>query len=116
MIQRISQLLFWSALAFALVMASLPHPPGVGDVNDKFLHVLAFATLAGLVAPAYPRASLWLLFAGLVVFGALIEWVQAIPALGRDSSFDDWIADVVAAGTILALVGLARQLLARFRT
>lgn len=109
MTQRLFRLLFWAALVFAFVMASLPQPPVAGDVNDKFLHVMAFATLAGLVALAYPRAQLWLLFAGLAAFGALIEGVQAIPSLGRDASWLDWFADIAAAGTVLALSGIARR-------
>ena len=37
---RLFQILFWGALGFAFVMASLPQPPAIpGDPSDKVLHV-----------------------------------------------------------------------------
>lgn len=102
--------LFWAALAFAFVMAVLPRPPQLpGDPSDKVQHVLAFATLAGLAAFAYPRASLLVILAALSAFGALIEIVQLIPALGRDGDVMDWIADTLAAAAVLAVAGPLRR-------
>ena len=96
---------FWAATCFAFVMAVLPHPPQVpGEPNDKVEHIIAFATLAALGSFAYPRAALVKLLAGLSLFGALIEVVQAIPALQRDSDVKDWLADTVAVAVVLALV------------
>lgn len=106
--ERLFQVAFWIALIFALVMANLPQPPGVGEINDKSLHMLAFAVLAGLVAFAYPRAPYWVLFAGLAIFGALIEWSQLFMGHGRQSSLDDWIADIVATGWVLAVIAALR--------
>ena len=100
------RLLFWGAAAFAFGMAAVPRPPDVpGSPDDKVLHVTAFATLALLGAWAYPRARTLTLLAGLSCFGALIEAVQAIPALHRDSELTDWLADTAAAGIVL--LGLA---------
>ena len=97
--------LFWAAALFAFVMAALPHPPRLpGDPSDKVQHVIAFATLALLGAIAYPRTSIVRLAVGLSLFGALIEAVQAIPALNRDSSVVDWIADTVASIAMLLLL------------
>jgi VanZ family protein len=111
LIERLFQLLFWSALVFAFVMASLPQPPALpGDPDDKVLHVLAFLVLAGLAAFAYPRLHLLMIFTGLALFGAAIEAVQAIPELGRDPSWMDWLADVVAAAAVLLAVGAMRFL------
>ena len=107
-IERLFQLVFWSALIFALVMANLPQPPGLGELNDKSLHMLAFAVLAALVAPAYPRAPYLLLFAGLAFFGALIEWMQLFMGHGRQASLGDWIADIIAAGWVLAVTAALR--------
>jgi VanZ family protein len=91
-------------------MAVLPHPPEVpGEPNDKVEHIIAFATLAALGSFAYPRAALWRLLAGLSLFGALIEVVQAIPALQRDSDVWDWVADTAAVAVVLALVWLKRR-------
>ncbi len=77
---------FWAALVFAFVMALLPHPPQLpGAPSDKVQHVAAFAILAALGAAAYRSTSLMRLLAGLSTFGALIEFLQAIPVLNRDS-------------------------------
>ena len=111
LIERLFQLLFWSALVFAFVMASLPQPPPLpGDPSDKVLHVLAFLVLAGLAAFAYPRVRLIVIFLGLALFGGAIEVAQAIPQLGREPSWVDWLADVAAAATVLLAVGALRFL------
>ena len=49
--------LFWLALVFACVMAVLPKPPEIpiDSFGDKAAHMLAFATLTGLAALAFPR-------------------------------------------------------------
>ncbi len=102
--------IFWAAVAFALVMALLPRPPELpGDPSDKVQHVVAFATLAGLGAVAYPKTALLLLLVGLSAFGALIEALQAIPALNRDSDPLDWLADTIAAAVVLGAVHLWRS-------
>jgi len=86
-------------------MAVLPHPPQVpGQPNDKVQHIAAFATLALLASLAYPTVRLLSLLVGLSLFGALIEMVQAIPALQRDSDVRDWIADTIAAAAVLLAV------------
>lgn len=109
LIERLFQLLFWSALVFAFVMASLPQPPALpGDPGDKLLHVLAFLVLAGLAAFAYPRVPLIVIFVGLAVFGGAVELVQAVPQLGREPSWLDWLADVGAAAAVLLAVAAIR--------
>lgn len=86
-------------------MAVLPHPPQLpGQPTDKVQHVLAFAVLTGLAVFGWPAASRWRILLALAGFGALIEFVQAIPALHRSSELLDWIADV---GAVLAVLGLA---------
>ena len=91
-------------------MAILPHPPQVpGEPNDKVEHMIAFATLAALGSFAYPRMALLRLLAALSLFGALIEVVQAIPALQRDSDVKDWIADTAAVAVVLGLVWRRRR-------
>ena len=102
---RASRALFWAAACFAFVMAVIPHPPEVpGEPNDKVQHIIAFATLTLLAAFAYPRTLLLRLLAGLSLFGAFIEVVQAIPALHRDSDVLDWLADTVAVVVVLLIV------------
>lgn len=107
---RTAQTTFWAAAAFSFVMATLPHPPQVpGEPNDKVEHIIAFATLATLGSFAYPRAALLRLLAYLSLFGALIEVVQAIPALHRDSDVLDWLADTAAVAVVLGLVWWRRS-------
>ena len=98
--------LFWAAALFAFVMAILPHPPHVpGGPSDKIQHVIAFATLGLLGARAYRDLSWLRMLVGLSLFGGLIELVQAIPSLNRDSDPIDWLADTVAASAALLLAG-----------
>ena len=99
---RTGQALFWAAALFALVMALVPHPPRLpGDPSDKVQHVLAFAVLGLLGGLAYPRVKAVRLIAGLSLFGAMIEVLQAIPALHRDSDPLDWLADTIACSLVL---------------
>lgn len=108
-LRRLLILAFWAAALFAFVMASLPKPPQLpGQPGDKVQHILAFLVLAGLAAAAYPRAGLIRIGIGLSLFGALIELVQAIPALHRDSDPLDWLADTIAATFVLAAVHFLR--------
>jgi VanZ family protein len=101
---------FWAAACFAFVMAVVPHPPEVpGEPNDKVQHIIAFATLALLGSFAYPATALAQLLLRLSLFGALIEVVQAIPALHRDSDILDWLADTAAVIVVLVLVRLGRK-------
>ena len=100
---RTLRLAFWAAAAFAFVMAVLPHPPQIpGAPSDKVQHVIAFATLGLLAGLAYPASSTVQLVLRLSLFGAFIELVQAIPALNRDSSVWDWVADTIACALVLA--------------
>ena len=102
---RALRVIFWGAVCFAFVMAILPHPPQLpGEPNDKVQHVVAFATLAVLGSFAYFTAPITRLLVGLSAFGALIEVVQAIPALHRDSDVMDWIADTAAVLVVLMVV------------
>ena len=99
------RLLFWAAATFAFVMAVVPHPPELpGEPSDKIQHMAAFATLGVLGTCAYARTALLQLLAGLSLFGAFIEVVQAIPALHRDSDIKDWVADTAAAALVLLLI------------
>jgi VanZ family protein len=111
MLERLSRWLFWPALLCAFVMAILPHPPQLpGEPTDKVQHIAAFATLTLLAGLGYPRLRPLVLLASLVAFGALIEFVQAIPALHRSSDVMDWLADVAAVLVMLAaVIGLRRR-------
>lgn len=107
---RALRLAFWAAAVFAFVMAILPHPLRIpGEPSDKVQHVAAFVTLGVLSKLAYPASSPLQLAIRLSLFGAAIELVQAIPALNRDSSVLDWIADTIACGLVLVGVSWWRR-------
>jgi hypothetical protein len=110
-ISRLARLMFWPALAFALVMAVLPKPPELptDDLGDKFQHMMAFFTLMVLAGAGWPRLSLWRAALWLSAVGAGIEVLQAIPALHRDSDWRDWVADSAAIVAALVPVLLYRK-------
>lgn len=104
----------WRLLAVITVvgiswLAFTPHPPPAADLGwDKANHFTAFGTLAFLgmqcLRPRPGRA--WWVLAALLVFGVLIELVQAqIP--GRDADAQDVLADMMGAVLGLAVHALA---------
>lgn len=103
------RVLFVAALVFALVMALVPHPPGVAEVNDKAQHSLAFVVLSVLAAGGWPEARLLRIGERLSFVGALIEVFQSIPALHRDCDPVDWVTDTVAIAAALLIVRLVRR-------
>lgn len=108
-VRWLARLALFAATAFAVTMALLPHPPGVVEVGDKYQHMLAFATLSVLAALAYPDEPLFRLGERLSFLGALIEVLQAIPALGRDCDILDWVADTAAIAAVLGVILVARR-------
>lgn len=101
---------FWTALLLSFVLASMPQPPELpGNVSDKLLHMAAFAALTLLGGLAYPRLSLLKLALALSAFGAGIELVQGLPAVGRHREFMDWIADSAAIAAIVFAVFILRR-------
>ena len=100
---------FWLALAFALTMAWLPHPPEVAHIGDKYQHMAAFGTLTILAIAAYPHAELLRVGERLSFLGALIEVVQSIPALHRDCDIMDWAADTAVIVAVIVVVRLHRR-------
>ncbi len=101
---------FWAALIFAVTMALLPKPPPVmGEMGDKYQHMLAFACLTVLASLAYAKATPLRIAERLSFLGALIEVLQSIPALHRDCQIMDWVADTGAILLTLAIVTLVRR-------
>jgi VanZ family protein len=108
---RLLILLFWATCAFTLVMALLPQPPQLpGSPSDKVQHVAAFLVLTSLAIMAYPRVSLLRIGLLMVLFGLLIELLQLIPALNRDGSALDWLADGAAVAAVLGTASLLRRI------
>ena len=106
---KVVRVIFWGAMIYAFTMAVIPQPPPMpGVTNDKVQHIIAFLALGALATLAYPRVRPVFLIAGLSVFGALIEFAQMIPALGRDADPVDWVADTVAATLVIISVHYLR--------
>lgn len=94
---------FWLGLGAGLWLALSPNlgPPPVSGPWDKVEHAVGFyfVTVGALIA--YPAATRWKIALGLAGYGALIEALQAIPALNRSADLADLAADVL--GIALAL-------------
>jgi VanZ family protein len=96
--------LFWPALAFIVWGELKPDVPTVlQGINDKVLHFGAYFILGAMAGGAIRRRS-WLKWAalGLIVVGAIIEFIQAF--VGRDPSLLDGITNGagVIAGVLVA--------------
>lgn len=107
--------MFFVAALFAVTMASLPNLHVPGNPPDKLLHILAFFVLTVLAQLAFPLAKMRMLLLGLGALGAGIEFIQAIPAVGRDASLTDWFADMVAIVLAIAIFQAGRRLIANRR-
>ncbi|NOX54815.1 MAG: hypothetical protein GXP27_10330 [Planctomycetes bacterium] len=99
---------YWCAL---FVGTHIPNPERFlpPDVSDKTLHVLAYFGLTFLLLtrdalskPFTFRRGV-ILWGAVLVYAALDELLQAIPALNRTADVGDWAADVC--GAVLALGG-----------
>lgn len=90
--------MFWLLTLFTLTMAFLPKPPSVplDAYGDKVEHMVAFAVLTAVALVGWPQSRRWRIIVLLSALGAMIEVVQAIPALHRDSDWRDWVADTLA--------------------
>jgi hypothetical protein len=102
---------FWFLLLTVFVLSAWPLPlePPYAP-SDKVQHALAFLSLGILGGAAYPRLPLLRLALGLAAFGALIEAVQAIPMLNRQTEFLDWIADIAGIAPAIAALAAWRSL------
>src|SRR5262245_44185505 len=105
---------FWPILALVVWGELRPDVPAVlHGINDKFLHFGSYFVLGALAGAAIKQRGLlkWAVL-GLIVFGALIEIIQAF--VGRDPSLLDGITNgagviagiLVARFVIAALMGI----------
>ena len=95
---QLARLIFWTALAFTVVMATMPQPPTMlSTQSDKLNHMLAFFVLTALHKLAYRQFGFWKRILIMAFLGGAIEVAQMVPALHRDAEWMDWAADVAAA-------------------
>lgn len=100
----------WSGVALAILVClapieKLPQPP---TLSDKTEHFIAYLMLSVWFAGIYRRGRYWIIAAGLLVMGILIEFAQSAMGLGRHGDFRDVIANGsgVLAGLLLCWFGL----------
>ena len=97
---------FWLCVVVTLFFALSPRGD-IAGVNDKTLHMLAFASLTCLACAAFPFASMIRVFFWLCLFGGAIELAQMIPRLHRDAELADWLADTMAIAGVLFAIKLS---------
>jgi VanZ family protein len=99
----------FGASALVILVLSLisigPEMPTTGW--DKTNHLLGFGVLAVLGLRAWPRRPMRVAL-GLMVFGALIEGLQALTT-DRTAEWGDWLADVLGLLLGAALLALATR-------
>lgn len=82
------------ALVTYLMLIELPPSEAGWPYWDKVQHMIVFVILTSLALLAFPKWR-WQFAIGLAVYGALIEWAQAVWTITRMPSVGDWLADVV---------------------
>jgi VanZ family protein len=92
-----------------LTLAPEREVPGVGLVWDKAEHAASWAVLtgAGLLLSTRRR---WAIGVFALLFGALIEILQANMGLGRDGNWPDLIADSIGIVAAYLVWGLMRRI------
>lgn len=74
---------------------------------DKADHFIAFFAITGAALVAFPRLHpVWIALV-VSVLGGGIELAQALPFIGRDSNFGDWISNEVGIGAALGVLAAA---------
>jgi len=104
-------LVYWPSL-FVLAHVPIPRVVRQADVSDKTLHVLAYFILVfllwGTIQPYqrvnWRKATVWLILAVVVWYGAVDEWLQGYT--GRSPDVKDFAADLIGAGASLILLTL----------
>lgn len=93
-------LVFWCLFTFVtyLMLIELPPKQGGWPYWDKVQHLLVFALLTTTAFWAYSQKKHVSVIA-LVLYGAIIEWLQGLLTITRMPSVGDWLADV--AGVLL---------------
>jgi VanZ family protein len=110
--------IYWMMLFLATHLPSAKLPET--HINDKIEHFTAYGLLGTLLSitlalRAKPRTfdvSVLVLMIGLA-YGAIDEWLQALPIVHRDCELADWFADAAGIASAVVIVSILRAL---FRT
>jgi VanZ family protein len=106
---------YWAILFTLTHIPSPPRPPG--NISDKTEHFIAYGILGALLyltlwVRGVKRTALVVLTVCLA-YGAIDEWLQAIPFVHRSCELRDWYADAI--GTLVGIViASAARLLLRY--
>lgn len=99
---------YWGVIFMLTHIPKVPSPPG--HLNDKGAHFLAYGGLAGAmfitIWANWPRGTevWWKVLLACAAYGAIDEWLQALPFIHRDCELNDWFADM--GGTLIAVIVL----------
>ncbi|MBL8202316.1 MAG: VanZ family protein [Chromatiales bacterium] len=96
-------------LGFGLLSALSSHPPGMGSLNDKFLHTIGFLGFMVWFGGVFERRFLLRVALALAAYGLLIEVLQSLTPT-RQAEALDLAADVagILLGWLLCVAGLSR--------
>ena len=104
-------MLYGLAVAILLYLCLAPsHDLPNVRMWDKLEHAIAWAVLAGTGLLLWPR-RLWEIGAFSVALGALVEVLQGLPAIHRDSDWRDWVADCLGVAVAILVWRLIRRAL-----
>jgi VanZ family protein len=107
------RLAFLISLLSIAVLSLLPAPEALPSTGwDKSNHLLGYALLGALARQGWPRAPAWRQFAGLLIWGALIEVLQARTGY-RYAEWGDVVANGLGAALGAVLIESARRLFRR---
>ncbi|MDT0277158.1 VanZ family protein [Blastococcus goldschmidtiae] len=93
--------------SLAVLFAPASDVPSAPAGVDKVVHLALFAALAS--SGRWAGVGSRVLVPLLLVYAAVSEVVQGLPALNRSMSVADWIADAIGVLLGLALWGLAAR-------
>jgi VanZ family protein len=111
---------YWGVL---FMLTHIPHvPPPPGELNDKGSHFLGYGGLAGAMFIAawanWPRATglWWKVLIACAAYGAVDEWLQALPFIRRDCELNDWFADVGGTLVAVTVLGIVHRVVSKRAT
>lgn len=95
-----------------LMLIELP-PKKMGWPHwDKVQHILVFLMLAGLAICLFFEQR-WQWAAGMCIYGAWIEWMQATFTITRMATLGDWIADITGIAIAMLVTVMVKNLLSK---
>jgi VanZ family protein len=109
--------LFWICILASTFVMLIDLTPKTGGWPywDKVQHIMGFGVLTTIGCFAYMQKKTWIC-AGLVTYGALIEYFQSVLTISRTASFGDWLADIFGVAMGVAVYVMIKNLRAKSTT